>query len=232
MNKSLATNLISIGLIAAGYFSPLYSDQIITMGLYSFSGAITNWLAIHMLFEKIPFLYGSGIVTERFHEFKGGIRNLIMNQFFTKENFEKFMSSNKSNLIKIEEDSIMEAIDFDKIFEKLKAAIIESQFGSMLNMFGGPAALEPLKPLFATKFKEIIQDMLNDENFINTITKGSEENSGLSDSVTEMVDSRLDELTPKMVKDIIQDMIREHLGWLVVWGGVFGALIGLATTLF
>jgi hypothetical protein len=231
MNKSLLTNLLSILLIIGGYLSPLYSEQLKTMGLFSFSGAITNWLAIHMLFEKIPFLYGSGIVTERFEEFKLGIKNLIMNQFFTQANFEKFMSSNKFSLMKIEEDSIMGAIDFDKVFEKLKAAIIESPFGSMLGMFGGPAALEPLKPLFEAKFKEIIREMLSDEQFLTNITKGSEENSSLPESITEIVDTRLDELTPQMVKDIIQEMIREHLGWLVVWGGVFGALIGLVTTI-
>ncbi len=231
MNKSLVTNLITIVLIVVGSFSPIYSNEIKTMGFYSFSGAITNWLAIHMLFEKIPFLYGSGIVTERFEEFKLGIKNLIMNQFFTKANFEKFMSGNESSLIKIEEDTIMDAIDFDKIFNKFKDAIIESPFGDMLGMFGGEQALDPLKPKFEEKFRDSIKEILNDDNFISNITKGSEDNSSLFDSVSTVVNARLDELTPQMVKEIIQEMIREHLGWLVVWGGVFGAIIGLATTL-
>ncbi|OIQ20656.1 MAG: DUF445 domain-containing protein [Bacteriovorax sp. MedPE-SWde] len=230
MNKSLITNILSISLIAIGYASPIYSDQLKTMGLYSFSGAITNWLAIHMLFEKVPGLYGSGIITERFQEFKLGIRSMIMNQFFTKENFEKFMSTNSASLIKIEEEVVMQSIDFDKVFDKLKGAILESSFGGMLNMFGGPAALDPLKPQFEEKFKEIIADMLADENFISNLTQSGEASTGLSDSVEEMVDARLNELTPQMVKEIIQEMIREHLGWLVVWGGVFGAIIGLATT--
>ena len=230
MNKSLITNLISIALIIIGYTTPIYSEQIKTMGLYSFSGAITNWLAIHMLFEKIPFLYGSGIITERFEEFKVGIKDLVMNQFFTKENFEKFMESNSGSLIKIEEEAIFNSVDFDKIFNKLKEAIIESPFGNMLGMFGGEAALEPLKPQFEGKFKEIIKDLIEDENFIKNLTQGSEEDNLLLANVKEIVDQRLDELTPTMVKDIIQEMIREHLGWLVVWGGVFGAIIGIITT--
>ena len=230
MNKSLITNIVAILLIIIGTFSPLYGDTIMTMGLYSFSGAITNWLAIHMLFEKVPFLYGSGIVTERFGEFKLGIKNLIMNQFFTKENFERFLGENKNSFIKIEENALMEAIDFDKVFEKLKEAILESSFGSMLGMFGGPAALDPLKPQFESKFKEIIAEIIADEKFISTITQQSEDDYHLIDSVVELVDLRLNELTPEMVKTIIQEMIREHLGWLVVWGGVFGALIGLGTT--
>lgn len=231
MNKSLLTNIISIALIFIGYFSPFYSAQLKTMGLFSFSGAITNWLAIHMLFEKVPGLYGSGIVTERFEEFKSAIRNLMMNQFFTSENFEKFMSTNSKSLINIEEKAIMQSIDFDQVFNKLKSAIMESSFGGMLGMFGGEAALEPLKPQFHAKFQEIIRDILKNDDFINNLVSTSENSQGLSNQVESMVEARLDELTPKMVKDIIQEMIKEHLGWLVVWGGIFGALIGLITTL-
>ncbi|PIK13597.1 DUF445 domain-containing protein [Halobacteriovorax sp. JY17] len=231
MNKSLLTNLLSLLLIGLGFISPVYSDVIKTMGLYSFSGAITNWLAIHMLFEKVPGLYGSGIITERFQEFKVAIRSMIMNQFFTKENFEKFMSSNSGSLIKIEEETIMQTIDFDKIFNKLKEAILESPFGGMLGMFGGPAALEPLKPQFELKFREIISDIIKDDQFISNLTRSGEGSSSISDNIEAMVDGRLNELTPQMVKEIIQTMIKEHLGWLVVWGGVFGALIGLISTL-
>ncbi len=230
MNKSLVTNIFSIVLIAIGFVSPVFGEEIKTMGLFSFSGAITNWLAIHMLFEKVPGLYGSGIITERFEDFKSAIKTMMMEQFFTKENFEKFLSSNSSNLIQIEEDSIIQTIDFDKVFNKLKDAIMESQFGSMLAMFGGAAALEPLKPQFEIKFKEIIKEIIEDENFISNLTKSSEGNSSLADNVEGMVDGRLNELTPQMVKEIIQTMIREHLGWLVVWGGAFGAVLGLIST--
>jgi uncharacterized membrane protein YheB (UPF0754 family) len=153
-----------------------------------------------------------------------------MNQFFTKENFERFLGDNKASLITIEEDSIMESINFDRVFDKLKEAILESSFGSMLGMFGGPAALDPLKPQFEIKFKEIIGEILADEKFLNKLTEKSENNDHLMESVVELVDLRLNELTPEMVKNIIQDMIKEHLGWLVVWGGIFGALIGLGTT--
>jgi uncharacterized membrane protein YheB (UPF0754 family) len=232
INKSFGTNLIALLLILIGYFSPLYGEEIKTMGLYSFSGAITNWLAIHMLFEKVPFLYGSGIVTERFEEFKDGIRNLMLNQFFTEENLQKFVSQSSAQL-KLDGESIAASVDFERIFTKLKQAIIESPFGGMLGMLGGEQALEPLKPAFEVKFKEEISLMINDENFIKQLSLGNSSTSpsSLGDKVKEIVNGRLAELTPEMVKIIIQEMIKVHLGWLVVWGGVFGALIGLATTL-
>ncbi len=228
MNKSLTTNLIAISLIAIGYVSPFYSAEIRTMGLYSFSGAITNWLAIHMLFEKVPFLYGSGIVTERFQEFKVGIKELVMNQFFTEENLQKSMAQNPIS-VSIDAEALVSALEFEKVFTKLKTAILESPFGGMLGMIGGEQALEPLKPAFEIKFKEALLEMINDESFMSNISDGT--TFSLGDSVEDIVNERLDELTPQMVKKIIQDMIRQHLGWLVVWGGAFGAVIGLVTTL-
>lgn len=68
MNKSLLTNLLALALLAGGYQT---NNQIaFYAGLFAFSGAITNWLAIHMLFEKVPGLYGSGVIPARFEEFK------------------------------------------------------------------------------------------------------------------------------------------------------------------
>lgn len=229
MNKSLVTNLLAILLIAIGFFTPYYSEQIKNMGLYAFSGAITNWLAIHMLFEKVPGLYGSGIITERFEEFKIEIKKLIMTQFFTQENVKKFMSESAQDMISIDKDSLMKFVDFDKAFAKLKSAIMESSFGGMLSMFGGEAALEPLRDKFKEKFQEVALEMLNNKDLINHFTS-SNSNPSFTANIKTMVDGRLNELTPKMVKEIIQGMIKEHLGWLVVWGGVFGALIGLVTS--
>lgn len=62
-----------------------------SIGFFALSGAITNWLAIHMLFEKVPLLYGSGVIPNRFEEFKTSIKDLMMNQFFTIENVEQFI---------------------------------------------------------------------------------------------------------------------------------------------
>ena len=60
MNKSFLTNLLSVILIGIGFVSPYYSNEIKTMGFFAFSGALTNWIAIHMLFEKVPGFYAIG----------------------------------------------------------------------------------------------------------------------------------------------------------------------------
>lgn len=80
MTKSDITNIFTILLLAYGYSN---QDQVIfTIGLFAFSGAITNTLAIHMLFEKVPYLYGSGIIEKKFGAFKQSIHDMMMNQFF------------------------------------------------------------------------------------------------------------------------------------------------------
>jgi len=115
MNKSLATNLLAALIIFSGYFSSWHREQILSIGCFALSGAVTNWLAVHMLFEKVPFLYGSGIIPNRVEEFKSGIKKLIMVQFFSEENLEKFFKNNinGSGNIKIEE--ISNSINYEKI---------------------------------------------------------------------------------------------------------------------
>ena len=63
-----------------GYLLP-DATVILMTGLFALSGGITNWLAVHMLFERIPFLYGSGVIPARFVEFKSGIKTLIVKQY-------------------------------------------------------------------------------------------------------------------------------------------------------
>jgi uncharacterized membrane protein YheB (UPF0754 family) len=218
MNKSILTNLISITITIYGLVSPIYSTEIFMAGLFALSGGLTNWLAIHMLFEKVPLLYGSGVIPNRFEDFKNGIKNLIMNEFFSSTILEKFL---KNKTDKAGED-ILKSLDYDKIFIKLVEAIEESSLGSMLNMLGGKKALDPLREPVKKKIKELFNDISlknNDENF-NPSEK-------LKEDIENIIDKRLEELTPEHIKIIMKEMIQKHLGWLVVWGGVFGFLIGL-----
>lgn len=233
MNKSLFTNLISLVLVLLGYV--LKINELFMIGLFALSGALTNAIAIHMLFEKVPFLYGSGVVEKRFEDFKKGIHSLMMEQFFTKENLQRFfedeITSKKSSF---DLSPILEKTDFTPAFESLKAAVMQSSFGGMLGMFGGESALEPLKEPFTDKLKGAIVTISKNESFQQSLHESlgsSNVSDDIYEKVSEIVNRRLDELTPKMVKEIVQKMIKEHLGWLVVWGGVFGGLIGFVSTL-
>ena len=233
MNKSDITNIITILIMAFGYSNG--NDLIYMVGLFAFSGAVTNSLAIHMLFEKVPFLYGSGVIESKFSQFKISIHNLLMNQFFTREHLTKFFQEEMSSAKKtIDFEKILNKTDFSPAYESLKESVMQSSFGGMLGMFGGEAALEPLREPFTKKlqasiisisasdaFQEVVNEALTSENLSEDIYN----------KLSKIVNTRLEELTPAMVKEIVQEMIKEHLGWLVIWGAVFGGLIGLVSTL-
>ena len=219
INKSLVTNLVSILIIFIGYF---YKDEysfILMTGVFALSGSVTNWIAVHMLFEKIPFFYGSGVILERFEEIKLGIKNLILKELFTETQINNFLLDNKNN----SSETIIEKIDFDKVFIGLVEAIEGSQLGGMLAMVGGRKALDPLKEPFTQKLKIIIDDFLTENS---SSYNGSNATSLLS-KIENILDARLADLSPEDIKSIVQRMIKEHLGWLVVWGGFFGGLLGL-----
>jgi len=200
------------------------------MGIFAISGAITNQLAIHMLFEKVPFLYGSGVIPLRFEAFKEAIKNLMMEQFFTQNQLDAFFASEEK---KIDLEPIVQETDFTPAFDALSKTVMESPFGGMLGMFGGESALNNLREPFSLKIKAAVVKIVQSEAFNNTLQnhmQGSSLSEDMIDSIENVIDSRLAELTPHMVKEIIQNLIKEHLQWLVVWGGVFGGLIGLVSS--
>lgn len=228
MSKSALTNFAALLVLFAG----LVSDDhiLLTIGLFALSGAVTNWLAIHMLFERVPGLYGSGVIPARFEDFKLGIKSLMMEQFFTEENIERFLSAENDQQPDLHLAPVIEKVDFAPTFDSLIAVIQSSKLGGMLAMIGGVEVLEPLREPFVANIKTSIEDITRDEAFIALLKEELEQPDVLAEmqgKVEVVVQQRLDELTPQLVKEIIQKMIREHLGWLVVWGGVFGGLIGL-----
>uniref|UniRef100_UPI00404837D2 DUF445 domain-containing protein n=1 Tax=Aliarcobacter sp. TaxID=2321116 RepID=UPI00404837D2 len=233
MNKSDITNIITVLIMAYGYSNG--NDVIFMVGLFALSGAVTNTLAIHMLFEKVPYLYGSGVIENKFGQFKQSIHNLLMNQFFTKENLTKFFQDEVNSAKKtIDFEKILNKTDFSPAYESLKESVMQSSFGGMLGMFGGEAALEPLKEPFTKKLQASIISISTSDAFQEVVSealKSEDLSQDVYDKLSKIVNARLEELTPKMVKEIVQEMIKEHLGWLVIWGAVFGGLIGFVSTL-
>ncbi|GAC28710.1 DUF445 family protein [Brumicola pallidula] len=231
MNKSIITSGLAIALVLIGFF--LDNVIIKTVGLFAVSGAITNWIAVHMLFEKVPGLYGSGVIPERFEDFKSGIRTLVMEQFFSEENIQRFMAD-RNQPLQLDLSPIIKKVDLAPTFDSLVEVVKASSFGQMLGMFGGVEALEPMRQPFIDKMGLALEDITQDPEFILLLQEELAQpnvQQDLHEKIKQIVEQRLNELTPKMVKDIIQNMIRKHLGWLVVWGGVFGGLIGLLATL-
>ena len=67
-NKGDASNIFTLVVMVLGLvFSLTGADREVTkytlaFGLFGFAGGVTNWLAVKMLFDRIPGLYGSGLL--------------------------------------------------------------------------------------------------------------------------------------------------------------------------
>jgi uncharacterized membrane protein YheB (UPF0754 family) len=232
VNKSFITNGLALLILIVGI--ALNQRLILSVGLFALSGAITNWLAVHMLFEKIPLLYGSGVIPARFEDFKIAIKRLMMEQFFTEENFDKFLGGNKGGITDMHLAPVIEKVDLNPAFDSLVKVILESSMGKMLGMFGGESALESVRESFIVNMKDSLINITYSENFQHLLREELEQPDVMNNirtNVEEIIEQRLNELTPELVKQIVQDMIKQHLGWLVVWGGVFGGIIGLCAAL-
>ena len=234
-HMSLITNLIAALVFAASFLPIKFAYELRSIGLFALSGALTNWLAVHMLFEKVPGLYGSGVIVLKFQEFKRAIHSLIMKEFFNDDHLNRFFA-NDSNHSWLNEalESFAKEIDYEEIYNKLVQSILDSSLGTMLAMFGGASALDPMKPQLLKTIQETVEDLLSKAESSEGLRKflsSKKSHQGMKDKIEGIIEQRLEELTPKMVKEIIERMIKEHLGWLVLWGGVFGGLIGLASSL-
>lgn len=249
-DKHLTPNLLAAALVLLSFALPApWQALMLSTGLFALSGALTNWLAVHMLFERVPGLYGSGVITLHFEEFKAGILRMVHEELFSKDKVERLLSaksrsapdgdktdSNTDSLgAAIDLEPMLTAIDLDAAYDQLVATIAESSFGSMLAMVGGEAALQPLREPFKERMRGFLADAARSPRIQAAIGEQlgkAASSERFVNRLDQLLRARLDEMTPEMVRDIMQRMIREHLGWLVIWGGVFGGVIGLVAGLF
>jgi len=230
MTKGLITNILALLVAVGGFFlAEPFRTPLLYAGLFALSGALTNALAVHMLFEKVPLLYGSGVIEKNFESFKRSIKELMMNQFFTAENMKKFLEVEEK---KLDLEPVIEKTDFAPAFDALSKTVMESSFGGMLGMFGGEKALDALREPFERKMKYAVKEIAKSEGFqanLNETLSSSSLSEDINSKIELAIDARMDELNALMVKEMVQKIISEHLGWLVVWGGVFGGVIGLVS---
>ena len=187
-----------------------------------------------MLFEKVPGLYGSGVIPTHFEEFKAGINRLVTRELFNKENIEKFFSQSGSTEKVVDIEPVVKNLDMDDAFDQLVSVVMDSSLGSMLAMVGGEKALDTMRDPFKNRMQEFLLKTVRSPSFQKNMQKQLQSitsSDDFSERIDGIVKGRLDEMTPELVKEIMQRMIRKHLGWLVVWGAVFGGLIGLVSSI-
>ncbi|XP_035678968.1 uncharacterized protein LOC118417496 isoform X3 [Branchiostoma floridae] len=198
------------------------------MGLFSVSGGVTNWLAVKMLFDRIPGLIGSGVITSQFKEIRQTVKNVVLETFFETEYLENYMHRKSGEFLAafqiesklqrlLQSERVMQIIDnqVQKLYKKPE--------GMMLAMMGVDAGklskmIQPLMKGLSRDMTPVLAKNLKTFEFMNA--------ESMRAQVDEMMTVKMEEFTPPKVKKLVEQMIRQHLGWLVVWGNVFGALLG------
>jgi len=216
------------------------ATYLVSFGLFGFSGGITNWLAVKMLFEKVGlepyYLWGSGVIPRQFVAIREAVKNMILKMFFDRKFLQRYLNDRAKGVLEgvdlgAKLKGAMEDPKFDSLLEEKLTELSTKPEGmlvaTMAPMFGGVPAMVPvLKPFLAAFGEELLKAMV--ERFdINELMP--------IDSVLREIELLLNEklklITPEMVTELLKEVIHEHLGWLVVWGNVFGGAIGLVSAL-
>jgi len=224
---------ISVALYAAfGKVQPI--PYILSFGLFGFAGGFTNWLAVKMLFDKIPFLYGSGVIPRQFKEIRETVKTTIMATFFDERYLGTYLNDRSKDLLgKIDLEGRIKKIVDDPSTEELMAAKLqemaatpEGAFLAMVPMMmpgmtmrSIAAMMKPALAGFATEMATKMKDSFDITEFVSV--------DSVRDEIDALMTEKLQELTPPIVKKLMEDVIREHLGWLIIWGNIFGGALGL-----
>lgn len=198
---------------------------VMATGLFGFAGGITNWLAVKMLFDRVPGLYGSGVIPNRFREIRAKIKQLIMTHFFDEAYLERFFEEHGHQLggdgLEQELRELLASEEADRAIEGELERLKQGPMGMMIRLAGNDM-LKVLVSGFIDGLIDRVAPMAEAR-----LRQKSIDIPALREQVDRLLEVKLEELTPEIVKRMMEQVMREHLGWLIVWGNVFGGLIGL-----
>ena len=238
LEKGTVSNLISAAVLLVGWaltMAGVYPDALpfgeqaaapwlLAIGLFGFAGGITNWLAVKMLFDRVPLLYGSGVIPNRFEEIRATIKSLIMAHFFEEEYLRRFFEEAGSELfpgvdLQTQVAELLQSDEADRAIERQLDKLKDGAFGMMVRM-AGTDILKLVVKDFLTGLNAELMPQLQGK------VLGLLDPAAVRAQVDALLERKLQELTPETVKEMMEHVIREHLGWLIVWGNVFGGVIG------
>ncbi len=227
ISNLLSLALLGLGLVAEAERWPL-SSWILAAGLFGFAGGITNWLAVKMLFDRVPLLYGSGVIPARFREIRQTVKDLIMAHFFDEGHLRRFFGEHLE-LFTLRQDleaglkALLDSEEADRAIGRKLEELKASPIGMMLKLAGPDFLRVMVKQFLAGLAAELGPQLAA------RFTRAPLDVHGLREQVDRLLAAKLEELTPERVKQMMEEVIRQHLGWLVVWGNVFGGLIGVVS---
>ncbi|KAJ8598230.1 hypothetical protein CTAYLR_005471 [Chrysophaeum taylorii] len=234
--SNLATLVVFVlGLLLRFYESPA-AGVILAFGLFGFAGGVTNWLAVKMLFDRIPLLVGSGVIPRRFKDILLALKLMILDTFFDEQFLREYIAERSGELfetldLKGRLEKAMTADGFDATLARKLEVLAETPDGQLVAtlapMFGGIDSMVPMiKPTLVAVGVELLNSLADNFDVTDVLDVAY-----VRSEIDRALDQRMTTLTPRKVKRMMSRVIRSHLGWLVVWGNVFGGVIGILSWL-
>lgn len=253
-DKHLTPNLLAaaVALLSLALPDP-WQSLLLSTGLFALSGALTNWLAVHMLFERVPGLYGSGVITLHFEDFKAGILRMVHEELFAKDKVERLLNkqtdidasaadesasesasdsaSDSANQAKagladaVDLEPLLTAIDLDAAYDQLVATIVESSFGSMLAMVGGQEALQPLREPFKKRMHGFLADAAKSPRIQAAIGEQLSK-AASSERFVSKLDKLLRARLDEMTPEMVRDIMQRMIREHLGWLVVWGGVFG------
>lgn len=197
-------------------------------GLFGFSGGMTNWLAIRMMFDKIPFLIGSGILLKHFIEIRENVKKTTMETYFDAGHITSYVQQKTEMILsalQLEESirDIIRSPEVQQLIEDKIDDMYETPEGMVLGMMVNK---EKMKTSIMPSIENIGGDIVP---LVSQMIRSSEHltEENLREKIDEMITSKLVEMSPEFVIGVVKDMVETELGWVIIWGNIFGGMLGI-----
>ncbi|XP_077862002.1 uncharacterized protein LOC102804320 [Saccoglossus kowalevskii] len=205
------------------------------VGIFGFAGGLTNWIAVKMIFFRIPGIPGSGIISRHFIEIRHCLSGIVLESFFDKE----FLSE----YLKDKYEDFAEAINLD---ECLNEVMKTEKMNDILNkcideILTKPEGIHAQSSTSSEKdsvhkkiiLKQILEKVCLDNLplLVKDIKSLVVSGENIRQQLEILLKTKENRMTANQVNKITKNLIGHHLSWLIIWGSIFGALIGLITEL-
>eukprot|EP00698_Gefionella_okellyi_P017532 TRINITY_DN5147_c0_g1_i3.p1 TRINITY_DN5147_c0_g1~~TRINITY_DN5147_c0_g1_i3.p1 ORF type:complete len:322 (+),score=51.34 TRINITY_DN5147_c0_g1_i3:145-1110(+) len=211
-----ADNFANPGLLA-------FSKYLLSIGLFAFICGISNSIAVKLFFDKVPCIYGSGVVQTHQMELRDAMRRVVMNSCLDSRSLQQHFMSEEQRT------RFGDTFSPQHITEALRSTQMELSIDNCIRQIvsesDGPVALQQSKALVVS----VIMNMAPE--IANLLTQASmtvpPDSARLRTSLDALVSDKLAEVQPDILRGMINTAFRQHASWVVVWGNIVGAMVGL-----
>lgn len=197
-------------------------------GLFGFTGGVTNWLGIKLIFNRIPGVFFSGAITKQFAVAKKLMAHFVLESFFNPLQMKRYLNDKTQNYLTAENidnqlEELVNSASAETIINEQLDVFMGTPEGLRLHMLGmTKAKLKPLvKPHLMSVKTSIVPLLLSSAESVELLNADH-----LREQIVDLILTRTHELSAQQVQHLVKDAVYRHLSWIVLWGSVLGAIVG------